>query len=120
MLTHKIRDSSANNYDKSAPSSPPSSDSGNSFASPNSYCDNVPNRGSTDTDFYNSKASYISDGEEVHEIDGDSLSDRQPDDYSKRRDSTYEREEDVKDLRNCQSKVWFFDSVLFYNMKDCT
>lgn len=104
MLTHKIRDSS-NNYDKSAPSSPPSSDSGNSFASPNSYCDNVPNRGSTDTDFYNSKSSYISDGDEAQEIDGDSLSGLQAEDYSKRRESTYERRQESPLFRNCQSKV---------------
>lgn len=110
MLTHKIRDSS-NAYDKSAPSSPPSSDSGNSFASPNSYCDNAPNshRGSADVDFYNSKSSYVSDGEEAPEIDGDSLSDRQAEEYSKRRgSSTYEREEEAHLLRNCQSKVWSF------------
>lgn len=110
MLTHKIRDSSSNTYDKSAPSSPPSSDSGNSFASPNSYCDNAPNsyRGSNDADLYNSKSSYISDGEEVHEIDGDSLSYRQAEDYSKRTVSTYEREEEAHLLRNCQSKTLSF------------
>lgn len=108
MLTHKIRDSSSNTYDKSAPSSPPSSDSGNSFASPNSYCDNASNshRGLADTDFYNTKSSYISDGEEVHEIDNESpLSDRQADDYYKRRGSTFEREEEVRLLQNSQSKV---------------
>lgn len=110
MLTHKIRDSSSNAYDKSAPSSPPSSDSGHSFASPNSYCDNVTNshRGSTDVDFYNSKSSCISDSEEVHEIDSDSLPDRQAEDYSKRSGSTYEREEEALQLRNSQSKIWSF------------
>ncbi|KAJ6647431.1 Homeotic protein spalt-major [Pseudolycoriella hygida] len=104
MLTHKIRDSTSTTYDKSAPSSPPSSDSGNSFASPNSYCDNAPTsqRGSTDADFYNSKSSYISDSEEVHEIDGD-LSDLQAEDYSKRRGSTDDREEEGNRLKNCQS-----------------
>lgn len=112
MLTHKIRDSSSNTYDKSAPSSPPSSpsDSGNSFASPNSYCDNPPQqRGSTDPDFYNSKSSYISDSEEIHEVDAYSIaSDHQAEDYSKRKRNIYERDEEVHLSRNCQSKVWFF------------
>lgn len=111
MLTHKIRDSSSNTYDKSAPSSPPSSDSGNSFASPNSYCDNPPqsHRGSTDADFYNSKSSYISDGEEVQEIDADSIdpSDHQAEDYTKRKRNIYERDDEMQLSRNCQSKVWF-------------
>lgn len=116
MLTHKIRDSSSNPYDKSAPSSPPSSDSGNSFASPNSYCDNPPHshlhRGSTDADFYNSKSSYISDSEEVHEIDADSvISDPQAEDYSKRKRSTHDREEELHLSQSCQSKVCLVFSI---------
>ncbi|XP_037052274.1 homeotic protein spalt-major-like isoform X2 [Bradysia coprophila] len=113
MLTHKIRDSS-NIYDKSAPSSPPSSDSGNSFASPNSYCDNVPNRGSNDTDHYNSKSSYVSDGDDVNDNDRDSLSDRQAEDYSKRRQSTYERDEESNRLQNCPSATQLKPTIPLY------
>lgn len=108
MLTHKIRDSSSHSYDKSAPSSPPSSDSGNSFASPNSYCENPPHahRGASDADFFNSKSSYVSDGEEMNEIDGDSvISDAHVEDYSKRKRISYEREDELHFSRNCQSKV---------------